>query len=527
MTDEDRHEILVVDDNPVFPIRLWRILSSAYEFGIEDSDVARLREPLVSPDNSFALTWFNPSEDGTLRRFEEQVRRLGTRPNVWAIIDVHYVSDARSTYTDYRDTYLRLRPSRISVLPEVPEKRSPEERDSSLWIVSSYRIAESYSGEIKPKSLEQLELLRDAITGDARARRASVTESTPEVCHILVTGAGFELQPHPSALGLPPTSTLLCEVEVRRDPALTRSDPVAEEIEKITWEKQAKGYPLPRGRLMARDGAKLKYAASECDLDAYFLQMLEEARRLYTETFEEDSLARKIGPDSFEFRLRDAFRRSIAKYDFGHMMQHELAVGLNWDLWLTTNYTRFIDRAVDAFAPERWNVVQTVIEARVLSQQLGAGYRRSRGAKCAIKLHGDIGQVLTMAIAANDKRGPSTTLSVRPDLEAIYTAADGETYECLRDSRKECFWHVVGHGMRDERLVRSIDMAIEKTPNVAHRLLFVAPDAASIREHMAAKFARHGHAVLIPVPETAQSYMARLRRDGLASAAVRIKIDAA
>jgi len=193
----------------------------------------------------------------------------------------------------------------------------------------------------------------------------------------------------------------------------------------------------------------------------------------------EDRVKLKSRANLKEYNMRDAFRHVILQYDWGMMNQSIFAALINWEGWLTTNYTRFADRGIDlagafdrnhskdyqkslAFSevdwdkPKPWRIVGTAIEAALLRRETLHG-SRDKSDRYLFKLHGDIGHLHTMAIAGHDKEltGP---LSFEVDsLYEVYSAAE-EYLRKMEPTKEEndITWHIVGHGLGDELLLQLI-----------------------------------------------------------------------
>ena len=134
--------------------------------------------------------------------------------------------------------------------------------------------------------------------------------------------------------------------------------------------------------------------------------------------------------------------------------------------------------------------------SRLSRQILHNGDDRSLDSESTlIKLHGDLGHVLTMAIAGEDKMFLSRLASFAP----LYLAAQA----CLEKRARgaaSITWHIVGHGLRDELLLRVIEKVYRAAPR-KHRFIVIDPAKGGdkpkrLDEHPAYRLLKESSAVI-------------------------------
>ncbi|HEX3131602.1 MAG TPA: hypothetical protein VH394_29970 [Thermoanaerobaculia bacterium] len=406
---------------------------------------------------------------------------------------------------------------------------------------------------IEPKSPETLarlklkvkELLASSIK--KKGRSAPQNGETRGLVHILVTGAGFEVShDEVGTFGLPPTPVLLENMETpfehidardydidgemgvpqRVEAACTKLAPGGCGILKRTM-KQNEDNELPRFVMRDEAGQIIVGAASK-NLDLWWNSLIE-MKLQATAAFSEPRLRsrEKMAASTREREMREAFRRVILKYDWGYMNQALLAAKMPWHSWLTTNYTRFADRAIALSYPEPWQIISTSIEALSLSRQILHEGNESNGSakspRYLFKLHGDIAHLQTMATAGQDKEFFSS-LSVPVDsLHQVYSAAEtclGRYIQRLRKYR--VVWHIVGHGLNDRLLLQLIaEVCIHAKPRSTDFIIVSSRNSRDTRETLREFFREGDHrnlrAFTSRVREhraTAEQYMARIEATG-------------
>jgi hypothetical protein len=362
-----------------------------------------------------------------------------------------------------------------------------QEREDRLWVISSYTRSleplELEDGreipiEVRPKSPEMLYELRSKIEENPPAPTRARHSNCP--LHMLITGAGFEIaeaREHGCATGMPPTPRLLFESGARQT-----TDPES-------------AFPVP---VEFGDLDELKQAASAGDLDAYWEVRLREIKRRRSQAAEPRAELRYEIAQG-ELNERDKFRSALLGYDVGHLAQALWAGQLDWAFWLSTNYTHFADRALhflDRFTDTAplapWQRITTRMETELVHSSFVLGKTAPTAKRWLLKLHGDIGQTQSMALAASDKE-PLSTLAVRPQLDRMYELAAEMILRRLEadGSRSVCHWHVVGHGLRDNPLldllfrVQSRSAALDAPGDRRrHVVTVVAKDASVIVDRL-------------------------------------------
>lgn len=498
-----RHAVVVVDDNARFVHHVFRHLTQAFEYGFESSESARVSfAPRASPDGVITVEWHDPSaktaDEATelLERFEARLGVLrADHAVVWALVDVYRVGlpDAQQ-WRQYARAFLRgeREHRRLLVVSSYSRHEDPIETDDGAQVpVTVYAKSPETLWELRKKIRVQTQAMPN--------QPAPAVET--KAMHVLVTGAGFELAERDAqgrAIGIPGTGALLVE----------RGEPLA----------SAGRYPVPRA---LKEDAGLSDVAGKRNLDDYWeYRLLAVRRRITGDPNPPPEL--RARQKAAEIEERDAFRAALAEHDDGHLAQALWAAQLDWTAWLSTNYTRFTDRAI-AFvtrsapsALRNWRLITSKLECEALPSRLAEA--SPEAARWAIKLHGDIGQAQSMALAASDKEG-SSNFAVQPNLAVMYALAEKLLIERLEAVGPEstCYWHVVGHGLYDRWLSELIRKTQGRTSRNRHVVTVVAPDAQSVVDLAIedGRLARDGRCLVEPFAMTASSYLARLRRYGL------------
>ncbi|HEX4966224.1 MAG TPA: hypothetical protein VF173_35780, partial [Thermoanaerobaculia bacterium] len=501
--------VVVIDDKIEVALYTWRELGGVPGFGSAEDEGAKARKifelpkPIETPDQEIAV-WWVPAEGDFRKRLSRVIRRLPQETVVYFLVDVRgpvgSAQDGARVYK-WENAVKQIRRTSSDVYPE------------RIRLISSYehgiRTLDAYPFEIHDKSPRTFSKLREEFLGSHR------TESKEEndTIHILVTGAGFEMreEPEEQRLGTPGTWDLL-----------------ERWIKNFYGEnklKQTKGFSIPADLDDIR-WQKLRNAAEASNLDEYWTYLLEAER----ERTEGDGLAKA----QREYELRESFRREFVRFDWGYLPQAIAAARLRWSVWLSTNYTRFADRALERasrlakeqeFCP--WRTIEVSEEAERLSRQVlhDGGRSNLDKERILVKLHGDISHVLTMAIAGEDKSFLSRLSSFAP----LYLAAQAALAKRALKATK-ITWHIVGHGLRDELLLRVIETVYRVKPK-KHRFVVVDPakggeDPQSLDEHpgyrLARKLGNLGNnknplSIIDARCATAGLYLTKLERQGLAS----------
>jgi len=138
-----------------------------------------------------------------------------------------------------------------------------------------------------------------------------------------------------------------------------------------------------------------------------------------------------------EYDLRQLFRAEFVSHDWGFLPQSMAAARIKWSAWISTNYTRFANRAIE-LSGRKWRTIEFGEEAQNLNQHLLHGSELPRES-ILFKVHGDIGHVLTMALSTEDKTVETRLSSFMP----LYLASQACINELTRKSRR-VVWHIVG-----------------------------------------------------------------------------------
>jgi len=215
------------------------------------------------------------------------------------------------------------------------------------------------------------------------------------------------------------------------------------------------------------------------------------------------------------------------------------AADLDWHAWLTTNYTRFADRAIGLQEVRqedgkdersRWQIISTSIEARSFTREvLHGGHLRTpdkaRTARYLFKLHGDVAHLQTMATAGYDKELFNSLCVPIDSLHEVYSAAEIFLAQSLRalhglQGGPPLIWHVVGHGLNDWLLLQLIGKVCRQARSSSIWFVMVSRKptrtADSLRDFLDKdKNVAQGLAQgVIPHPAKAEEYLAHIRRTG-------------
>ncbi len=451
-----RWYVVVLDDRGEFALHVWRYLDRSLSIGThptDGSDANWLTEEDVIPfrDGVHRFCWLHADS-----RWEVKLRRfLDNLADGWgllAIVDVN----GKGSY-DPKLVLALLDTWQQNVAIRV-EKR----------LVSAYHIGARIEQdiEVQPKSRSTLNELGRLLYGDTRR----TPYRQPAAKHILVTGAGFEIRNPRGGFGMLPTPQLLRSMKnpfVYGEPPRAPSDDLIHLVD-------SRGLPYPSGGRWSTY-AYIQNAAEQSQLDRYWdLIFIKELTYRIGDFGVMAGLQRETTAARAllgERRMREAFRRSIRNHDWGHMNQSLAAANLPWHAWLTTNYTRFADRAIALMAAQEWRIISTGAEANLSIREddgrLDTSYRY------LFKLHGDVGHLHTMAIAGYDKDLFSPLSMPVDNLYLVYASAERLLSRSLGDG--PVVWHVVGHAMGDHRLIKLMTDASSQA-NGNHLFLIANPD---------------------------------------------------
>lgn len=584
-------EIIVIDDVQRFPFHLWHYLARSTGFGI--GDISARAEPSRSRRDS-PTTWhrfWNESKpqgletpagdarvwwvDASRRKWKKSLRKVLKKLPV--VCEKRFVIDFRGPDPSSGGSYSVKKAMKTLIKNDVigPKDDSLIRKiRETVFVVSSYetmpcpaygvstseflqvyskstetfaRIEKSFRKEVLRVATERLKDPRNHESADSRSGLAATPKrvQVAPILHVLVTGAGSEMEDttfgSSCALGLPDTGQVLEHVlgDLGLDPKLP-----------TLGDRAFQPFPVPRRYLHTKQGERLKQRALKRDLDVYWNELLRLESELNLGENDAGTLAsRKLRIAEHESHLRDAFRNRLRSKDWGHLPQLIHAAGLSWDVWLSTNYTRFADRALNTFRiwynEHEWNVISTSSEAsRLLRSLLHEGLGGTPPAeeepreeseafqRYLFKLHGDIAHLTTMAIAGHDKE-LFTPFSFPVDsLHHVYLAAynylrrrirrwvdysggRGKRRGRSRKEKKYVVWHIVGHSLFD-RLLVNIIAGLSSEPGVEHLYLLVAPTfprKKSARDRIArAVNLRADSEAIVKIELSAAEYLARVHQ---------------
>lgn len=509
--------VIVVDDSADFALRVWRYMNRSLGTDVVNPQRQPGAEGRIVPfvDGLHSFAWVRAN-----RHWEVQLRPLVDQASdgswrLLAIVDV-----VGEEGYEYRQV--------VKCLDEYPVAMARGSIECRL--VSAYDAGLPGPGRVVlPKTRETLRELRAAVYPQATREQREPSRS---VRHVLVTGAGFEIENGRGGSGLPATREL---VEQLADPfEVVDKEPELIDRQTIYLVKNPEGFPRPTVIPWGQSAVdELESSGGLRNLDVYWDILLrhELNQRLGSllTTEPKDRESRIAEALKAERRMREAFRAVVQRHDWGHLNQTVAATSLNWHAWLTTNYTRFADRALAAL-PGRWQVISTETEALASIRENDGEAdpsNHSPSKQFLFKLHGDIGHLLTMAIAGYDKDIFSSLSAPVDSLYQVYAAA--ERY--LRRSMAKCkavVWHLVGHALGDRRLLELILRTCEETTTIRRNVFLVVnpqPNAPveKLTHHLgraAARVTKSG-----PVRTkfgqiwyrrlTAEEYMARLDDESL------------
>jgi hypothetical protein len=417
--------------------------------------------------------------------------------------------------------------------------------------------------EVLPKSPETLQEILRATRPESRSSQAEVAggaatdgvrqgggnggaQAHERSLHVLVTGAGFEYPATAGGVdhfGIPGIGKLLREMKT----PFSSSDSLKDDEEapymlleepKRVWDLPGVTSVGPR-RLRGRRGVGLSVsAARRLTLDEWWNEVLRGAPALVEKPGERDAGSDedyRVDVRAKERELREAFRSVFVRYDFGQLLQALCAAQLDWTLWLTTNYTRFAERALGASAHWReqlgsssfskidiegqeavfpvlrgahragtngeregsrrpYRTIDTSAEAVDLMRELeaDAATKIQRRSRLLFKLHGDITHLRTMAIAGEDKEAYSQLSLPVDDLHMVYSCAGSFLSRFLlerrnqlgeaRFGREKLTWHIVGHGLQDKVLCDLISRVRRSVPDLRMEFRVVQPAGTAAKK---------------------------------------------
>ena len=522
---ERRNHVVVIDDHCRFAHFVWRALAHEIGFGTgeirkddaearrfwngavpfeaadpsgdptprptgsEPDEISGFPRPLSTLDQRISVWWVPADQrwQERLHRVLDRIDALVPASNVLAS-DCWFLIDVRGAQGDVFAPEVRYQPGvepyNVREVLETLEGRILDfDVKERARVVSSYtsrpivwgELAESQQfARVDAKSPELLMRLRADLEKNPPARATDSPTSVDDsgtVAHILITGAGFEIRAGGRELGLPLTSDLLWSMGEPFHREGQESDVDSARALELYRLNNGSGFPGLRGDNIKKK-KRFELVAEGGDLDEYWTALLElEVLDLITDQHEsdaEDRIGLKLTASRREYELREAFRRAVLRYDWGHLNQSIDAASLPCVAWLTTNYTRFSERAINLVeessrrgrAPARpsWRVIATSAKAELLNRELFYhDPSLDPNNRLLFKLHGDIAHLETMALAGHDKDHYSPLSVPIDNLHKIYGSAERYLIKELAGRRfSRVHWHVVGHALRDVMLLKLI-----------------------------------------------------------------------
>jgi hypothetical protein len=526
--------VLVIDDSERFAVHVWRCIAGYPGFGYEgifqsvDQGEAGSCLSRVCVDDGRTVVWwiraastkkaeeafaeFHRRTQGETENIElvllDRVGRTGKEPYSW--------------YEIYKQVTTHVSRERVCVVSayragvETPEGKGESIMTTPKLQSKLVKLLRKYTNAPLLKGIE--DCARNLVDGNL---------------HVLVTGAGFEMGSTRDGLGQPHTRVALKSMWERLRSARRNLSPIS-----LPNTYPARGFPVVQ--IGEKQSPQLVQHAGEENLDDYFSWIFRSVRGsvdVVSSTDETLASARKL-----ELEIRRSFRSSLLESDWGQLYQCAIAARLPWLAWISTNYTGFADRAIEALPPRegisRWEIVSGAEEARRLyDQMLDKAFNFSEHRefvplpRILFKVHGGIGDVRTMALAADDKRAESLLLAPVQGLYSLYGAAQQFLMTTLAtkdasDNQRVVF-HIVGHNLFDVNLLGLLAQANKhlRARRGEAWFIIVNPDIfdasgdskkgvlSRLYEGLG-KFGEHlqAHQVFV-VPSTAREYMSRLAQN--------------
>lgn len=535
--------LFVIDNSHRFVLHAWRYLSQNIGVGIGEQS-KRWISPWteLSTDCGVGSLWWIPADhrdrvdDAREKTFSDEAGRQ----KLYEILQ-HDVDKGGIFFIIDADQGGAGRTSLEAIHREVRELvgRAGKELTQVLF-VSAHSAGHRKQIPVHPKARETFRDLRRELGVEAYREKFDEPKDT---MHILVTGAGFEIRGEYGGFGLPPTPDLLYGM----GHPFTRNSASDNSLIRLG---KGSGYPVPVFGSCDRENRerleRIEESAENGDLDQYWNNLLHMGidnmlKSLATTQGDERDhvMAESIQQ---ERRMREAFRQSLLRYDWGHMKQSIFAARLPWHAWLTTNYTHFANRAIDLVEATRsaengarrsWRIIATASEARSAEQALVASRNRDRQparrpdqqpARHLFKLHGDLGDLHTMAIAGFDKEIFSPLGVKVESLGQIYANAENFLLRSLPHDT-HLVWHIVGHSLNDMRLCQLIasvgGLRFQAGGERKNLFIFVAPQTsakvAEPRKKLLERISPATGQEVREVDSTALGYMARLSLEPILS----------
>jgi hypothetical protein len=553
MKSSEQVQLIVIDDSVRFAFHVWRYLGRSIGIGggsvenplggnfwsISKPDTVR-REPrsMWTADGRTAV-WWVPGDSSLRDNLTAVLNRLDAQPWFF-LIDMRGqpagsttpASGSAGEHLDLGSDGEELGETALRILHRHFQRDFDPDQ---VMMVSSYETGvlvldtapDLLPFRIWPKSPDTLARLEERLFSASRpkAPKNSLPKSKPEpmdFLHILVTGAGFEIRSDPTGgFGLPLTGKLLTDMGHpfgKEDLVFKPFDHKKEKLPCLSFEKPD-------------EVDEFQAICDSGDLDVWWNYLLERELRKIDKSSEARSRGEmKMLASVKERKLREAFRRTILTYDVGHLNQTLGAARQDWHAWLTTNYTRFSDRAIalreawkEKNAKDDWRIISTSIEALSLSRELlheGSGVLDDGSkSRYLFKLHGDVAHLQTMATAGQDKEFFSSLSLPVDSLHQVYVAAEVFLQHSLRKQKKiRLVWHIVGHDLQDSLLLGLIARVCRDCANPKYTDLVVVkrnPPRACGRLKDSLKRDAPGFEDRVKsYSATAEDYLARIAQTG-------------
>lgn len=511
-------QVLIVDDSARFAWHAYQFLGMQLGLRIGSYSRKHLQpplkdtphsngeaRPLVSDDGMFATWWVNADQPNWSTDLRAKVDEFAKNKIPWvAVLDV-WVPVGRRNEGQAGQSEPGYNAS--EALDVIVQACSP--RDVAQLFDDHVRIVSSYRGghigyplgkpaeylPIRAKSLEVLRSIRrrhlDTVVTKRLNRISRATNQRDDELSVLVTGAGFEVEPtgvdeagqgkRVAQSGIRPADELaLAAVKGLLNEGAGDAN-VSPSLSRL--ERQL-------GLNAAGGPEKFRTEVQNIGLDRAVDKVLA-LLKAKPDTFYEDTQPEdKASNYRVEYAFRRSLRDAIENDDFGHLPQTVQAVRVDWDCWLTTNYTKFCDRALalsrearragtgnDARsrqaggrgktrpnnqAPENhWKIISTPHEAndylgRVRFSSRNVTDNNTSDERYLFKLHGDIAHIHTMALAGADKEQQSPHAFRVDSISRLYVAAIHYLHDLFATEDGAIYWHIVGHAMNDPLLTNLI-----------------------------------------------------------------------
>ncbi|MFY9826726.1 MAG: hypothetical protein WAM82_35555 [Thermoanaerobaculia bacterium] len=548
MSGRDRVQLVVIDDSVRFAFHVWRYLGRSIGIGGTDQQLASNFSKLDKPHpmdtaDGRATIWWVRGDSKLPANLDKVLAALEPGPRFF-LIDMRgeptgSTSPGTATKGEQVDPGGDDNWLGMTALQLLCDRCQKEPADSWVMMVSSYEtgvLPDPWPLRIWPKSPDTFaQLAKNEIFPKTDQYKGG--QGGKSLLHILVTGAGFEIQSEPTGgFGLPSTKKLLSDMGLPfgvGELAFKPERKLLEKGEPALGHKREPPLLLPCLRLKTKTEIKAFQALcrdKDKGLDAWWDYLLDrELRNRVTSPSNPDDRGKmKMLASVGERNLREAFRRIILSYDWGHLNHTVGAAREPWHAWLTTNYTRFADRAIALVearegknvAAGDWQIISTSIEALSLSREIlhGGGRSLDNGPiRYLFKLHGDVAHLQTMATAGQDKDFFSSLSLPVDSLHQVYSAAETRlehTVGNAKDSR--LVWHIVGHDLQDSLLLDLIARVSTAHANPESTDFIVVkrkpPEACETLRKFLKKKA-YGDRIT-GYSATAEEYLARIARTG-------------